>query len=151
MVFRRKKKVVVKPAISADDVIIGVAKTIGAAIGTASVAVDIGKQSASEARAMKPDIEKKIELVKKTANGHKAREMLKPAAKQITDASEMTKGRAKEAKKLAATKVDKAKRVANDKVSDVKRKAESKSDELREAAADKIAPRRRGLLGRIRG
>lgn len=150
--FRRKKKVVVKkPAISADDVIIGVAKTIGTAIGTASVAVDIGKQSASEARAMKPDIEKKIEIVKKNANGHKARELLEPAAKQITEASQMTKGRAKEAKKLAVTKVEKAKKVATDKVSDVKHKADSKSDELREAAAGKIAPRRRGLLGRIRG
>jgi hypothetical protein len=149
--FRRKKKVVVKPAVSADDVIIGVAKTIGAAIGTASVAVEIGKQSASDAREMKPRVEKQLEAVKKNATGRKAREMLEPAAKQLADAGQTTKGKAKDAKKVAVLKVEEAKKVATDKVTRAKRKAEEKTDELRESAAHKIAPRRRGLLGRLRG
>ncbi len=51
MVFGRKKKVVSKPPrIISDDVVIGAAKTIGSAIGMASGAVAIGKDSAAQAR-----------------------------------------------------------------------------------------------------
>lgn len=151
MLFRRKKKAVVqKPAIAADDVIIGVAKAIGAAIGTATVAMEIGMRSAIEARKMKPTIGEQALVVKKDANGRKAREMMEPAAKKLTETEEATKRRAKEAKKVAILKVEEAKKFASNRMTEAKLKAEEKTDELRESASQKIAPRRRGLLGRLR-
>ncbi len=164
MIFRRKKKLPVKkPRVNPDDVIIGAAKSIGAAIGTASGAVEIGKQSAAQAKKIDTDGLKASVGEKRGVAAKKAEEVRKQASKQMDDTKKVAAQKADETKKRAAVKADEvkkmttakadeAKKLAAARAAETKKKAEDKVDEIREAAAQKIAPKKkRGLLARIRG
>ncbi len=163
MIFRRKKKMVMKkPRLDADQVIIGAAKTIGTAVGTASGAYEIGRQSASEARNIdtgdlkKAAVQKKMMATKQAKEMQKqaskqAKEMQKQVSKQATAKTVEMKKKADEAKKMSAKKADETKKLATAKAMEVQAVAMDKVDNLREAAADKIAPKKkRGLLARLR-
>jgi small subunit ribosomal protein S3 len=162
MLFGRKKKVPVrKSRVDVDQMVITTAKTIGTAIGTASGAVEIGRQSAAQARKIDADelkqatIEKggkithKAEELRKQAVGQ-AKETKKMAALKADQAKELAAVKGKQAPKAAALKAEEAKQVALSKADEAKKKAGDKVDELRESAANKIAPKRnRGLLTRL--
>jgi phage-related protein len=153
MIFRRKKKLPVrKPRLNADDVIIGAAKTIGAAIGAASGAVEIGKKTAAEARKIDTDGLKSAAVEKQGQVAQKAVQVRKQASQQVEVTKDLMAKKAAETKKQAEETAIQAKKLTAAKAKETRKKAGAKVDELREAAADKIAPKRkRGLLARIRG
>jgi hypothetical protein len=152
MIFRRKKKIPAKkPRVNTDDVIIGAAKTIGTAIGTASGAVEIGKQSAAEAKKIDTAGLKTAAVEKQGVAARQAKAMRKQAARQLDTTKKMAAKKADATKMVASAKAAEAKKLAATKAEETKKKAEDKVDELRETAAEKIAPRKkRGLLARIR-
>jgi hypothetical protein len=130
MVFRRKKQIrAKKDRVLSDDALIGAAKSIGSAIGAASVMVEIGKKSAKEARETRASALRSASVEK----------------------VELAAGKAEAVRKTIGPKADRAKKRAVAKMSAAKDVADVKADELRQVAADKIAPKkRRGLLSRLR-
>ncbi len=163
MIFQRKKKLPVKKArVDTDAVIIGTAKTIGTAIGTASGAYEIGRQSAAHAKNIDTDGLKAAAAEKQNAAAKKAEALRKQAAQQMSETKSLASQKAAEtqkqatlkaaeAKKMTKAKAQEAKKLAAAKAEETRKKAEDKVDELREAAADKIAPKKkRGLLARLR-
>ena len=86
MMFRRKKKLPAKKSrVNTDDVIIGAAKTIGGAIGTASGAVEIGRQSAAQAKNIDSAGLKAAVGEKRSAAVKKTKGLRKQASKQVDE------------------------------------------------------------------
>ncbi len=171
-IFGRKKKVVEpeKVASTADKVVIGAAKKIGAVVGTASGAVEIGKQSAAPAKKFDAADVKNAALEQKDAASKKMDEARKLAAKQAADAKKSAGKKTEDAKKLAAQKADEgmglaagkadetkklaekkgkeAQKLALKKAEEARKQAEETIDDVRGAAAKKIAPKKkRGIFG----